>query len=248
MHRLLTGLLTVALLMTGCASRHSVSLRKPIIQRIAIIPASNPTWYSFENAAPLPVIMTSGLAGLGYKLNSRSKAKAFNKAFLSQPSNLGSEFTAEVAAALRAAGFSVEILEGVKRPADDPDNIDYDRISSDADAILHLWISEVGLYSSMLSNNYIPRVNASGKLFVKGQEENIYEEEIDYGVDAKKGKQWAIVPDARFAYPSFDFVMSNIEEIRASFAVGALEISKRMSEHINNSPNYSKAVIRTATP
>jgi hypothetical protein len=188
------------------------------------------------------------LGGLGYKLNSKSKAKAFNKAFLSQQSNLGTDFTEEVAAALRAAGFTVEILEGVKRAADDPDNIDYDRISSDADAILHLWISEVGLYSSTLSNNYIPRVNASGKLFVKGREENVYEEEIDYGVDAKKGKKWAIVSDPKFAYPSFDAVMSNLEDIRTSFGMGILEISKRMAEQINESPNYSKGVRRAQAP
>lgn len=178
------------------------------------------------------------------KLDSKSKAKIFNDKLNSQPRTLGADFTEEVVTALRGYGFTVEILDGLKRPADDPDNIDYDKISSDADAILHLWISEVGLYSSHMSVDYIPRVNASGRLFVKGREDDIYDEEIDYGVDAKKGKDWAILPDPKFAYRSFDAVMSNIDDVRSAFATGAAEIGKRMSEQIYNSAKNSGADVR----
>ena len=219
--------------LTGCAT-HSVTVAKrPLeIKRIAIIPASNPRLYSFENATP-PV---------GYpfqfwvnKADSRSKGKIFNDSLNSHPENLGSELTEKVAAALRGYGFTVEIMDGLPRPADDPDNVDYDKVSSDADVILHLWISEVGLYSSHTSLDYIPRVNAGAKLFVKGAEDNIYGEDIYYGVDARKGKEWAIVPDARFAYRSFDLVMTNIDDVRSAFSTGVLEISERMSEQIYRS-------------
>jgi hypothetical protein len=231
MYRVVATLLTLALL-SACATHSNTVVGKPTIKRIAVIPASNPRWYTFENASP-PV---------GYpfqfwvnKLDSKNKAKIFNEKLDSLPSELGADFTREVVAALRADGFTVEILDGVTRPPDDPDTIDYDKVSTDADAILHLWISEVGLYSRRLSRYYVPRVDARGRLFVKGREDDIYDGEIDFGVDAKKGKEWAILPDAKFAYPSFDDVMANIDEVRSSFATGALEISKRMSEQINDS-------------
>ena len=64
------------------------------------------------------------------------------------------------------------------KAAGDPDNVDYDKVASDADAVLHLWISEVGLYSSHTSLDYIPRVNAGAKLFVKGADDNIYDGDI----------------------------------------------------------------------
>src|SRR5260370_1251981 len=243
MLRVVTTLLILVLL-TACATHSKTIAIKPVIKRIAIIPASNPRWYSFENAAP-PV---------GYPfqfwvnmLDSKSKAKLFNDKLNSQPTTLGADFTEEVAAALRGYGFTVEILDGLTRPANDPDNIDYDKVSTAADAILHLWISEVGLYSSHMSRNYIPRVNASGKLFVKGQDDNVYDGDIYYGVDAKKGKDWAIVLDAKFAYPSFEAVMSNVDEVRSAFATGALEISKRMSEQIYDSAKYSSADVRAQT-
>jgi hypothetical protein len=235
--RVLTTSMSLVLL-TACATHPKPIASRPVIKRIAVIPASDPRWYSFENATP-PV---------GYpfqfwvnKIDSHSKAKLFNDKVNAQPTTLGADFTAEVVAALRNYGFTVQILDGIKRPPDDPDNIDYDKVSTDADAILHLWISEAGLYSSHMSRDYIPRVNASGKLFVKGREDDVYDEEIDYGVDAKKGKDWAILPDAKFAYRSFDAVMSNIDDVRSAFATGALEISKRMSDQINNAVNYPDA-------
>lgn len=230
----MVAMLSMLALMSACATHPKTTAGRPAaIQRIAIIPASNPKLYSFDNAAP-PI----GGYPFQYwvnKADSKSKAKIFNARLNSQPAYLGDKLTEEVATALRSHGFTVEILQGLPRPADDPDNVDYDKISSNADAILHVWISEVGLYSSGFSLDYIPRVNAGGKLFVKGQDDNIYNEDIYYGVDARKGKEWAIVPDAKYAYRSFDLVMSNIDELRSAYATGVLEISKRMSEQIFNS-------------
>jgi hypothetical protein len=222
-------------LMSACAT-HSKSVAKQptAIKRIAIIPASNPKLYSFENAAPPPP-MAYPLQFLVNKADSKSKRRKFNELMQSHPENLGGDLTEKVAAELRSHGFTVIILEGLARPADDPDNVDYDKISPDADAILHLWISEVGLYSSQLSVDYIPRVNAGAKLFVQGQEDNIYSEEIYYGVDARKGKEWGIVPDAKYSYRSFDVVMSNVNDVCSAFETAVLEISHRMSEQIYSS-------------
>jgi hypothetical protein len=231
LYKAVASLLTLALL-TACATHSNTIIVKPTIKRIAVIPASNPRWYTFENAAP----------PIGYplqfwvnKVDSKSKAKRFNDKLNALPSELGTDLTQEVVAALRAYGFTVEILDGVARPADDPDNVDYDKVSTGADAILHLWISEVGLYSSQLSLKYVPRVNASGKLFVKGRDDNVYDGDLYFGVDAKKDKEWAILPDAKFAYPTFDAVMANIDDVRSSFATGILKISERMSEQIYDS-------------
>jgi hypothetical protein len=69
MHKVIATLLTLALL-CACATHHDEVISKPIIKRIAVIPASNPRW----------TIST------------------------------------------------------------------YDKISTDADAILQIWISEIGLY------------------------------------------------------------------------------------------------------
>jgi hypothetical protein len=246
MLKLMAALSTLAL-MAGCATHSKAIAHRPtVIQRIAIIPASNPKLYSFENAAP-------PIGGYPYqfwvnKADSRSKRQIFNDRLNSQPSNLGNELTEEVATALRAHGFTVEILQGLPRPADDPDNVDYDKISSDADAIVQVWISDVGLYSSGFSLYYIPRVNAGAKLFVKGQDDDIYNEVIYYGVDARKGKDWAIVPDPKFTFRSFDLVMSNIDDVRSAFLDGVLKISERTSEQIYRATADFRSGEGTPTP
>jgi hypothetical protein len=232
MHKLkvVAALLTLTLL-TACAGHPKTTLSRHAIKRIAIIPATNPRSFSFENASP-PV---------GYpfqfwvnKADSKNKAEIFNGKMNLPPMTLGSDLTAQVAAALRGYGFTVDILEGLARPNDDPDDVDYEKLSANADAILHLRISEVGMYSSRLSVNYIPRLNASGKLFEQGRDDNVYDEDIYYGVDAKKGKAWAIVPNAKFSYRWFDDVMADIDGVRSAFAIGVQEISLRMSEQLSN--------------
>jgi hypothetical protein len=220
-----------AVLCTACASHPKTASPKPIIKRIALIPATNPKTYTLYNATP----------PIGYpfefwvnKADSGTKEQFLNEKLGLQPLNLAGDLTDEVAAALRGYGFTVEILDGIKRVVDDPDNVDYDKIVTDADVIVHLWITEVGLYSSHTSAYYIPRVNAAGTMFVKGQDDSLFSEEIYYGVDAKKGKAWAIVPDPKFAYRYFDDVIFRLDEVRASFEIGAREIGKKMSEHIND--------------
>jgi hypothetical protein len=220
-----------AVLCTACASHPKSALPKPVIKRIALIPATNPKTYTLYNATP----------PIGYpfqswvnKADSGNKEQFLNDQLRVRPLNLADDLTAEVAADLRNDGYTVEILDGFKRPPDDPDNVDYEKIVTDADVIVHLWITEVGLYSSHTSAYYIPRVNAAGRMFVKGREDSLLSEDIYYGVDAKKGKNWAIVPDSKFAYRYFDDVISRLDEVRDSFEIGAREVGKKMSEHIND--------------
>jgi len=162
----LVALLASAIL-CACASHPKVVAKKPAIRSIAIIPATDPPWFSFENVNA--IVYAVPVTFFVNKLDSRHKAKLFNDEMKTQPPPLDSTLTDAVATALRGYGFTVEILSDVKRPPDDPDNIDYDKLSTAADAILHLKIDEVGLYSSHTSTDYLPRVNISAKLFVKAR-------------------------------------------------------------------------------
>jgi hypothetical protein len=226
--RLIAAIFSVALLV-ACAGHKVQPLPKPIVKRIAIIPATNPQTYTLYNATP----------PIGYpfqfwvnKADSGNKEQVLNQRLQRQPLDLAKDFTDEVAEGLRSHGLQVVILQDLQRKSGEPDNVDYDKITTDADVILHLWIQEVGLYSSHTSANYIPRFNASGNLWVKGQEDTLYSQDIYYGVDAKKGKSWAIAPDPKFAYRYFDDVLDRLDEVRSSFEIGAHEVGRTMSGQI----------------
>jgi hypothetical protein len=226
--RLIAAIFSVALL-GACASHKVQPPPKPMVKRIAIIPATNPQAYTLYNAAP-PV---------GYpfqfwvnKADSANKEQVLNQRLQRQPLDLAKDFTDEVAEGLRSHGLQVVILQDLQRKAGEPDTVDYDKIKADTDVILHIWIQEVGLYSSHTSANYIPRFNATGTLWVQGQDDSLYSQDVYYGVDAKKGKSWAIAPDPKFAYRYFDDVLDRLDEVRSSFEIGAHEVGKKMAGQI----------------
>jgi hypothetical protein len=219
----------LAMLAIGLAAPTQAAAEPAAIKRIALIGATHPPSYTLKNAAP-PV---------GYpfqfwvnRADSKKKARKFNEALQKNPQDLATALTQRVAQALRGRGYEVEVLEGISRSEDDPDNVDYDAVHADADALLHLWISEVGVYSSPLSTRYVPRVNASARLLVKGQQAYLYEEDIYFGVDAREGKAWAILPDPKYSYETFEELMAKIDEVRATFDAGVQQIASRMSEQI----------------
>lgn len=226
-------LTSTVLLATACSSAPKVAEPKPVIKSIALIPATSPVNYTLENLSAVQFVIP--LAATFNYLDSKEKAKAFNQKLSARPVSLGGSLTDEVAKSLRSFGYEVQILDNVARPPDDLDNVDYTKVVTTADAVLHVRFTEVGLLSTRSSPSYLPRVDAYGTLFVKGRSSYLYEQEIYYGVDARAGKAWSIPSDPTFAYPSFDAVISGIDAVRGAFQTGAVAISKRMAEQVHKS-------------
>ncbi len=234
------GALLIALVTVSCAHSKLAPAPMPVIHRIALIPATNPQWYTFENAAP-PV---------GYpfqfwvnKIDSHSKAYRFNAAVDPSKAAIGDTLTQLVEQHLREQGFEVQVIRDLVRSTKDPDNIDEDKIASDmdADAIVHVWVSEVGMYSGHLSTKYIPRINLNGKMWAKNQDDSLFWDEVDYGADAKKGKPLEIVADERYRWGSFDELMSNLDEVRSAYATGTQLAAVRLADRISAAATVSNA-------
>lgn len=175
------------------------------------------------------------ITGVAHILDSKAKAKNFNEKLLAASPKLGDAISAPLADHLRTLGYRVTILDSLERQADDPDDIDYDAIwqLADADALLHVYFSDVGLRSPPSSLSYLPRVNARGIVFRKGHGDYLYDQEIYYGVDAREGNSWAISGDARFAFPDFDAVMGNLDGVHEAFRAGSKEIAIRMAGQVH---------------
>lgn len=226
--------IVLLLLTTACSTQPKSTAPKPVIKSIAIIPATNPLHYSIKNfsAARLAV----PLIGTANYLDGRSKANTFTARLGTQATSLGTDFTEEIASSLRSYGYEVSILN-IVRQADDPDNVDHESIQADADAILHLKFDDVGLYSSETSLVYLPRVAAVGTLFIikKGEEIELYDHEVDYGANTGLGVagDQPIPPDGKYAYPTFEAALQNIDGVRKAFDTGAQEIGKRMAFEIH---------------
>jgi len=217
-------------MLSACAARPKF-VGKPVVTRIALIPASDPLTLTLQNQNGV-VQTLFPIAALGFHLDSKAKAKLFNERMASRRRSLAPRLTATVVDALRAAGYPVEVLDNLVRPADDPDDIDYAHIKTDAEAIVQLRINEIGMFSSKLSPDYLPRVNVDGKLYIRSRDDSVYDETLYYGVDAKAGKPWAIVSDPRYVYPNFEDVMSRADELSVVFENATIALSNLLATQL----------------
>ena len=224
-------LVTVVFLasLAACASKPA-STEKPVVRKIALIPATEPLQLTLENQNA--VVFLSPITSLGFQYDSKVKAKLFNEKMATQNLSLAPKLTTTVVDSLRSAGYQVEVLEGLARSADDPDDIDYEKIKTDAEVIVQLRVKEVGMFSSRFSNDYLPRVNVDGKLYIRSLDDSIYDETLYYGADAKEGKASAIIADRKFAYPTFEVLMSKPEEVRDVFENATLALARLLAKQL----------------
>lgn len=217
--------------LAGCASPPAEAPTKLVVKKIAILPVQELATASLENRNS--VVYAVPIASVGFHLDSKAKQQMFSEKLLAQKLTLGSDLTSYLAQTLAKDGFEVTILSEVPRPVDDPEDVDYETIKTDADAILHVYFDDVGLFSGMTSSDYLPRVNVEVRLHSTKRNEDLYDETLCYGVDARHGEKWAIA-DPKFAYPTFDTVMTKIPEIAAAFSAGAQAVGERAAGEIQS--------------
>lgn len=221
-------LVAIVLAVLGACASKPARVDKPVLRKIALIPATEPPELTLKNENGMMNVLIP-ISSVAFLLDSKEKAKRFNETMAMRRTALARALTTRVAEALAAKGYKVELLTEIVRPADDPDDIDYETLKTDAEAILQLRVSEVGLYSSKLSTNYLPRVNIQAKLYVRSIDDSLYDENLYFGVDARDTDPTTVVADPKFAYPSFEAVMAKTDEINAVFADGLELLARRLS-------------------
>jgi len=224
---------SVVMALVACASRPAVPIEMPKIKSIAVIAATNPIKYSLDNRSALVFVLP--IAGTANYFDSKEKAKKFNEKLMPVQESLAGDFTDVFVQSLRQQGFEVQLLTDVVRRTDDPDDVDYAKLATTADAVLHVRFEELGLLSPRSSIDYLPRVNARGTLFTRDRKHYVYDGVIYYGVDAREGKDWALMPDPKFACPSFEAVIERIEDVRSMFHVTSIEVARKMSAQLSAS-------------
>ncbi len=215
-------------LLVACATPSPEDAIKPVIKTIAIVPATEPQRVTFESRSTASVFIP--VLGLLAASEAKKKQAEMTATLQVGKLSLADKLTQQVAADLRLAGYQVEILTNVERPKDHPDGVDIWTLPHGADAILHLQLNDVGIYSGLFSGTYAPRVTTYGLMVAKGRTRALYDAEVHYGAHAEKGKDWAVEADARYVYTSPDEIISKAEELRAVFAIGSAAAGKRMTE------------------
>jgi hypothetical protein len=224
-------ILLAAAFLVGCASKSVDTGPKPVIRTVALIPATLPQSYSIQSPTAIQFLIP--IAAAAAAMDGRAKGKVFAEKLKSPDFQIDQDLTDAVAASLKAKGYEVTILQNLQRTAGSPDYFEYAKLPESADAIVHVYFSDVGLESPRGKTEFFQRLNVTGAIYVPKNKSYPYESAIYYGIDAKEGKDWAIAADPKHVYPSFEYVISNLDTVRANFKVGLALVADRLADQIH---------------
>lgn len=214
-------------LLVGCARLLVVPVQQAPVTRVVVIPVAPIDKLHTENKGiPLGVLWQS--------IADRIKSSDFNERMEAARKDMGPSLTMALVRQLTAQGYEAQAAEGTPGQPARPD-IDESKLPS-TDAVLRIYLNEVGMYSARFSKDYVPRVNLSAYL-VRGQtEDSLYSETLYYGADAKGEASWSVPANPDHYWSSFNELFEHPQEVAQSYdyAVNALatKIARNIREQV----------------
>ncbi|HEX9450873.1 MAG TPA: hypothetical protein VF934_05615 [Burkholderiales bacterium] len=206
----------IILVLDGCSHKLQRPDHGPLM-KIAMMPVGNPR--EFEVANDNFFARFWGPASLVMFTENKRKSTVFAEKMRSEQMAMGEKLTKALLEELSRQGYEVELIERAQAKADDPDDIDYTRIHADG-AVLHVWIQDIGMDSSVWRTDYLPRLTVAVNLIYPMDEEFLYEEWLYYGSEAKEGKNWSVPGKPRYRFASFEEMLNNPDQIVENFDDG----------------------------
>lgn len=235
--RHLIALLACCSVLMACSSRptapdKSAAQRAPV-RKIALVPAIDPEALTVENrGSALNFLALPGYLAQRKIADDRSQTLA---AELKKHSlRMGDEFSADLQRELSRAGYEVVVLKDVKRSTKDPDDVDFESIKTDADAILNARFDTAGLFSGQFSTDFIPRLKLDIKLLAGKDHSDLYSQAIYYGADVRKPADDEIKGDPKYAYGSFNTAIEKSDEVAECLRQGMRQIAARVAKHLRD--------------
>jgi len=196
------------------------------VRSVALIPASEPLEYNITLRSSVQFLIP--LVATATHSDGKKKTKSFTDLLKSKAPNHGAYLTDQIAERLRSGGYQVVVLNDIARPADDPDSIDYEKLAFENDIALQVRIEGIGFYSGFGSASYVPKVNVGALSFTRRGAKYPYEASVCYGVDAKPGKDWAILSPESFNYPTFEALTADPSAVDAIYREALSKIAERV--------------------
>lgn len=225
--------------LAACAHRPAPPAEPPALA-VAIIPVWQPDEVSIERVQPwsmAPLVVLAPLAfNLVDKLDMTDKRAAFVARFGSVRQTIGMELTSALLKAGTQRGFRTVLLDDMPRSVTDPDDIEYEKLQTDADVVVHVRVNYVGLLSPRKVDQYLPRITLAVVVVSRRTGTELLNENFEYGAEATEKAFWSVPSEARFAFPDFGDVMRHDALVEESWHVGAQALGARVIEQIKRQP------------
>lgn len=222
-------------LLLGCTHDQSkpsdvVVVKRPPVRKIALVTVLEPSLLVENHGGVLGLFALPGY--IAEKNIETNRGGDLKTGLRSRSLRFGAETTAALKEELQREGYEVTQISEVKRQPDDPTEIDFSSIKTDAQAILTAHYSDAGLFSGYLSTHFVPRLCLDVELLTPDGENELYSQDIEYGAYAKKRTEDEIPSDPKYAYGTFAEAMKNQPQVLESFRIGIHEIAALVAKQI----------------
>jgi hypothetical protein len=199
------------------------------VKRIALLEVDDPPEYGVLNVGGFG--SNFGLIGaLVQAADVQSKTGKFTATARDANFYLGRELGTQVKQALEQRGYEVTYITGVRSKKNAMET-DFQKIATDADAILDLLIVQSGYYSGSLSTYYVPWLRMSAKLVSTKTQQPLYQQTYAYGEEITnvRGLEF-IKADTKYQYTSFDDLREHTPQALEGLRNAASVVAGKVSE------------------
>ncbi|WP_418128756.1 hypothetical protein ABL849_20350 [Variovorax sp. 375MFSha3.1] len=237
--KLLASLLAFGFLV-GCARSPVTPVQQAPVARVIVVPVAPIEKMHTENKGILLGVLWQSVAD-------RIKSADFNERMEAARKDMGPKFTAALVRQLVAQGYEAQVVEGASgRPAQSV--IDESKLPP-TDAVLRVYLNEVGMFSARFSRDYVPRVNLSAYLVRGETEDSLYSETLYYGADAtNENASWSVPANPDHHWSSFSELVEHPQEVAQSYDHAVNALATRVAQNIRAQVSPSTVVARSVVP
>jgi hypothetical protein len=202
------------------------------LKTFAFVPATAPSVYSFKSSWRAPRDNSANIPKSQDELNALrlTQMDLFDDAMRELKPKLEEELNQAFLRHWRDLGFEVKPIENLKRRLRQPDVVNFSSIKTDADAIVQVVLSEVGLFRPSDGSAYYPYVYVNAVVHVPKSNESLYPPTVTFGVEAiNKEVELYVAPDPKNGYLGFIEAISNSKEIDDRLRKAVAIAAKRMA-------------------
>lgn len=227
------------LLLAACASVQNVSLDKTSrapIRSVALLKVGEPQMVQVTGdlmAGMGAAVLLGPTAGTAFQESlDRKRAKQFLQAVNDRNIKFSDVMVSRIQAGLAQSGIQVEYFpDKTPKIAPDGKSDDYSEVTTDKDAILHVWFGDMGFVNTAklkLSTRFQPWLIVNARIVDPKTRAIIYQKTFNVGVNAKIANAVFLSLDPKYQFGSFGDLMSRVDFGIESLTSGEALVASRI--------------------
>jgi hypothetical protein len=205
------------------------------VKSLTIIPPAAIASYTFENKSLVRSAFIFLGGGLGQAMagEDASKANSLNATLDSLKLELPNELTNAVKVELEKIGFQATVMKDIQRSKRWPDWFEYEKLTMQTDAFLHLKIEVIGITSPRFSERFLPQMDVSAAIILKNKSKAHASRWAYFGLNAPDEDR-ALSAKRNFSqsFQSVDEIGQDPARIVAMYQSAIPNLAKRIAEEI----------------